>query len=191
MRNIDEQERQILKALVRNPRHSDNRISILTGVPVRTVARKRARLEDEGILSYYAGLNFQAEGLARFNTQHLVIIRFKIGITLAQIMDEIRNEPNVANIFSEHIRDSFVAEVDGHIALTMVIEGESDSDVTESLQGEIIPSLRKNHGEDSIEELKTVRLLGAIRREHNYLPWINMEAGKMKDDWPDDALFVG
>jgi len=191
VKKLDDQERLILKALVRNPRYSDNRISILTGVPVKTVSRKRARLEDEGILSYYAGLNFQADGLARFNTQHLVIIRFKIGITLGQIMEEIRSEPNVANVFSEYIRDSFVAEVDGHIALTMVIEGESDSDVTESLQARIIPSLRKNHGQDSIEELKTVRLLSAIRREHNYLPKINMVAGKMKDDWPDDALFVG
>ena len=42
---FDEQELLILKALIRDPRMSDNRIGKLTGVPIRTVSRKRQRLE--------------------------------------------------------------------------------------------------------------------------------------------------
>ena len=61
MRKIDAQEQKILRALTRNPRHSDNRISAMTGVPVRTVNRKRARLEEEGILSYYTVVERQAK----------------------------------------------------------------------------------------------------------------------------------
>ena len=191
MRKIDEQERRIIRALIRNPRNSDNKISALTHVPVRTVSRKRARLEREDILSYYTAVEMQSNGTARFNTQHMIIIKFELGITRSQIVQEICNEPNVANVFSELIRDSYIAETDGHIALVMVVEGESDSDVAESLQGKIIPSLKKNHGESSIVELRTIRLLGSIRREHNYLPMVNMEDGVMRRDWPDEAIFVG
>ncbi len=191
MRKLDQQERRIICALIRNPRLSDNRVSALTGVPVRTVSRKRARLEEEGILSYYTAVDMQANGTARFNAQHMITIKFKLGITRNQIVEEIRSEPNVANVFSELIRDSYIAEIDGHIALVLVMEGESDSDVVESLQGKIIPSLKKNHGRDSIMELRTIRLLGSIRREHNYLPMVNMEKGVLSAEWPDEAIFLG
>ena len=80
--------------------------------------------------------------------------------------------------------------MDGHIALVMVVEGESDSDVADNVQGKIIPSLQKNHGEDSIQELRTIRLLAPIRRLHNYLPMVNMEEGFIRQSWPDDAIFV-
>lgn len=190
MTELDKQERQIICALIRNPRYSDNRISALTGVPVRTVSRKRARLEQEGIVAYYTGVDMQSTGTGRFSTQHMLLIKFKLGVTRGQIVQEIRSEPNVANVFSELIRDSYIAEMDGHIALVMVVEGESDSDVAENVQGKIIPSLQKNHGEDSIQELRTIRLLDPIRRLHNYLPMVNMEEGFIKKDWPDEAIFV-
>lgn len=190
MRRLDDQERRIVRALIRNPRYSDNRVSALTGVPVRTVSRKRTRLEQENILSYYAAVDMQAEGTGRFSTQHMLTIKFKLGITRSQIVQEIRSEPNVTDVYSELIRDSYIAEMDGHIALVMVVEGESDSDVVENVQGKIIPSLQKNHGEDSIYELKTIRLLDPIRRLHNYLPMVNMKEGFVVEDWPDDAIFV-
>lgn len=191
MRELDQQERQIIRMLVRNPRFSDNKVSALTNVPVRTVSRKRARLEQEGILTYYTALEMQPNGTARFTTQHMVTIKFQIGITRAQIVQEICIEPNVANVFSELIRDSYIAEIDGHIALVIIVEGESDSDVVESVQGKIIPSLKNNHGEGSIVELRTIRILDLIRREHNYLPMVNMERGVLKEDWPNEAIFVG
>ena len=191
MRDLDEQERRIVRALVRNPRHSDNRVSKLTGIPARTVNRKRLRLEQEGALKYYTALEMQGNGTQRFNTQHMIIIKFDLGVTRGQIVNEIANEPNVANVFSELIRDSFIAETDGHIALVLIMEGESDSDVADNLHAKIIPSLKKNHGDDSVIELRTIRLLGTIRREHNYLPMVNMADAVLREDWPDEAIFVG
>ena len=188
--NIDDQERLIIRALIQNPRYSDNRISKVTGVPVRTVSRKRARLERDNILKYYAGVDTQATGTGRFNTQHMLSIKFKLGITRNQILQEIQSEPNVANVFSELIRDSYIAEMDGHISLVMIVEGQSDSDVAENVQGKIIPSLQKNHGEDSIQELHSIRLLDTIRRLHNYLPLVNMKSGFIHEDWPDEAIFI-
>ncbi len=190
MRKLDAQDKLIIRALVRNPRCSDNRISPLTGVPVRTVSRKRARLEKDGILSYCTVVEMQAAGTGRFTAQHMLIIKFKLGVTRGQIVQEIRSEPNVINVFYELIRYSFIAETDGHIALVMIIEGESDSDIAESIQGKIIPSLQKNHGADSIVDLHTIRLLDPIRREHNYMPLVNMQDGFLAPDWPDAAIFA-
>jgi hypothetical protein len=120
----------------------------------------------------------------------MLFIKLKLGITRGQVVEEIRSEPNVANVFSELIRDSYIAEMDGHIALVMIVEGESDSDVAENVQGKIIPSLQKNHGEDSIQELSSIRLLDPIRCFHNYLPMVNIDEGFIKKDWPDEAIFV-
>ncbi|MBI2190805.1 MAG: winged helix-turn-helix transcriptional regulator [Planctomycetes bacterium] len=191
MTSLDTQCRKILKALIRNPRYSDNKVARLTGVPVRTVSRKRAWMQREGILAYYSALNLQSAGIGRFNTQQMIMIKFKLGVTRSQLLEEIRSEPNVVNVFSELIRESYIAEVEGHVALVMVMEGESDSDVAENLQGQIVPSLRKNHGEDSIVDLWSIRLLDSIRREHNYLPMVNMRDGVLKEEWPDEAIFVG
>ena len=155
------------------------------------MSRKRLRLEKEGALKYFTALEMQGSGISRFNTQHMIIIKFDLGVTRGQIVDEIASEPNVANVFSELIRDSFIAEANGHIALVLIMEGESDSDVADSLHAKIIPSLKKNHGDNSVIELRTIRLLGTIRREHNYLPMVNMADAVLREDWPDEAIFVG
>lgn len=188
MNALDPQERAIVRALIRHPRRSDNSLASDTGVPVRTVRRKRRQLEASGRLRYYTALDTRD---AESSTQHMIILKFRLGVTRAQVEEEIRSEPNVANVFAELIRDSYLAELDGHVSLVMVLEGESDADVIDSLQGKIVPSLKKNHGEDSIVELRTMRVLGAIRREHNYVPDVNMEGAYLTDGWPDEAIYVG
>lgn len=188
MSALDTQERAIARALIRHPRRSDNSIAADTGVPVRTVRRKRMRLESSGRLRYYAALDTRDTQSA---TQHMIILKFRLGVTRGQVEEEIRSEPNVANVFAELIRDSYLAELDGHVSLVMVLEGESDADVIDSLQGKIIPSLKKNHGEESILELRTMRVLGAIRREYNYVPNVNMDGAYLTEGWPDEAIYVG
>jgi DNA-binding Lrp family transcriptional regulator len=191
MRTIDDQERAVLKALIRDPRQSDNYISKVTGVPTPTVRRKRHRLESEGLLSYFAALNMQETGTGTFGARHLYIIKFRIGITVKQIVEEIKSEPNVRSVFTDLIYESHIAEMDGRVALVMIIEGKNDADIIENVQGKIVPSLRKNHGPDSIEEISTLRLLGPIRIFHNYVPLVNMDKGVLRPDWTDDAIFVG
>ena len=191
MRTLDDQERAILKALIRDPRQSDNHISKITGVPTPTVRRKRKRLEDEGLLSYFATIDMQETGTGTFNARHLYIIKFRIGITVKQIVDEIKSEPNVRSVFTDLIYESHIAEMDGRVVLVMIIEGKDEADILDSVQGKIVPSLRKNHGLDSIEEISTLRLLGPIRIFHNYVPLVNMDKGVLRPDWTDDAIFVG
>ncbi|MGD1020752.1 MAG: Lrp/AsnC family transcriptional regulator [Verrucomicrobiia bacterium] len=191
MHTFDDQERAILKALIRDPRQSDNHISKVTGVPTPTVRRKRKRLEDEGLLNYFAAIDMQETGTGTFGARHLYIIKFRIGITTRQIVEEIKSEPNVRSVFTDLIYESHIAEMDGRVALVMIIEGKSDGDIIENVQGKIVPSLRKNHGPDSIEDISTLRLLGPIRVFHNYVPLVNMDKGVLRGDWTNDAIFVG
>ena len=191
MRELDEQERLIVRQLVRDPRESDNGIGELTDVNVRTVGRKRQRLEQEGILSYYTQLDLSAQGSGQFNTRHLYIVKFRIGVTFKQLTEDIQREPFVRSIFTEIIFESHIAEIDGKLAMLLFIDGASDTEIVQTVQEKLIPSLLKNHGENSIEEISTMRLLAPVRVMRNYLPFVNMQNGYIKKDWPNDAIYVG
>jgi len=191
MRELDEQERLIVRQLVRDPRESDNGIGELTDVNVRTVGRKRQRLEQEGILSYYTQLDLSAQGSGQFNTRHLYIVKFRIGVTYKQLTEDIQREPFVRSIFTEIIFESHIAEIDGKLAMLMFIDGASDTEIVQTVQEKLIPSLLKNHGENSIEEISTMRLLSPVRVMRNYLPFVNMQNGYIKKDWPNEAIYVG
>ena len=190
MRILDQQEKAIVRRLIRDPRESDNGIGELTGVNVRTVSRKRHRLEQEGILSYYTNVDLSADGAQQFSVRHLYIIKFRVGITFKQLVDEIRDEP-IDNVFTESIYESHIAEIDGKVALLLYIDGDSDVDIVQRTHQFLIPSLFKNHGPDSIEAISTIRLLAPVRVMRNYLPIVNMKNGLMKPDWPDEAIHVG
>ena len=126
MRILDQQEKAIVRRLIRDPRESDNGIGELTGVNVRTVSRKRHRLEQEGVLSYYTNVDLSADGAQQFSVRHLYIIKFRVGITFKQLVDEIRDEP-IQNVFTESIFESHIAEIDGKVALLLYIDGDSDA----------------------------------------------------------------
>src|ERR1041385_5856789 len=191
MKSLDRQEQAIIKALVKNPRISDNRLGEEMGIPVRTVNRKRKKLEQAGVISYMTRVNMLPSGTGRFQVQHLFIIQFRLGITVSQIVREIQNEPNVVTIFTELIFGSYIAEIDGHTSLVMVVEGQSEADIVERFQAYIIPSLQKNHGKDSIEKVSTIRLLHPIRMLKNYLPLVNMKGGYLRKEWGLESIFIG
>jgi hypothetical protein len=191
MRELDPQEMLIVGQLIRDPRESDNRIGEITGVNVRTVGRKRQRLEQENLLSYYTQLDLSVHGTGQFNTRHLYIIKFRVGITYRQITEDISREPSGRTIFTEIIFESHIAEIDGKLALLLFIDGASDTDIVQTVQEKLIPRLQANHGADSIEEISTIRLLSPVRVMRNYLPRFNMENGYIRKDWPDEAIYVG
>jgi DNA-binding Lrp family transcriptional regulator len=190
-RHLDEQDKLIIRSLIRDPRDSDNGIGIKTGVSVRTVSRKRQRLEEDGILSYFTNVDNSAAGTGQFLVRQLYIIKFKLGVTYQRLLDDIRSEPKVRSVFTESIFESHIAEMDGHLAMLLIVEGESDQELVHTVHEKIIPSLRRNHGQDSIEEVQTVRMLAPVRMLRNYLLPVNMKNGYLVKDWPDDAIYAG
>ena len=191
MRELDEQERLIIRQLIRDPRESDNGIGEATGVNVRTVGRKRQRLEQDGVLSYHTQVNLSETGTGQFTARHLYIIKFRLGVTVKQVEDDIRREPYVRSIFTEMLFESHIAEIDGNVAMLLFVDGASDTAIVQTVQEKLIPSLLRNHGEGSITEVSTIRLLKPVRVMRNYLPFINMQDGYIRKDWPDEAIYVG
>jgi DNA-binding Lrp family transcriptional regulator len=191
MRKLDEQETKIVKALIRNPRISDNQIGKQTGVSVRTVNRKRKKLEQEGFLSYYTSLDMSSEGTAQLLARHVYLIKFRLGISQEKIINEVKEEPNVRTVYTEMIYESHLAEIDGHTALVMIIEGMTDDEINIGFNSKIVPAMEKNHGKGCIEQVQTIRLGKTIRLFHNYLPMVNMSEGYIKSSWNNEAIFVG
>ena len=147
-------------------------------------------MEEKGLLRYYTELKMGSKGTERFNARHMYLVKFRIGISQNQIIDEVKVEPNVGTIFTEFIYESHLAEIEGHTALVLIIEGSSDDEINTSFNEIIIPSLEKNHGRGSIIQITTLRVGKPIRLFHNYLPMVNMEKGKIKSDWDESAIFV-
>jgi DNA-binding Lrp family transcriptional regulator len=191
LRDLDEQERKIVRQLIRDPRQSDNAIGEKTGVNTRTVSRKRSKLERDGVLSYYTDVNLSQNGLGQYSTRHLYTIKFRIGITYTQLLEDIQREPSVRSVVTEVIFESHIAEIDGKLAMLLFIDGTSDLDIVQTMQEKVIPSLRRNHGEDSIEEISTIRILSPVRTMRNYVLPVNVNEGTLRPDWPDDAIYVG
>jgi hypothetical protein len=155
------------------------------------VGRKRQRLELDGVLSYHTQVNLTENGTGQFTARHVYIIKFRLGIAVHQIEEEIRREPFERSIFTEVLFESHIAEIDGHVAMLLFIDGASDTDIVQTVQEKIVPSLLRNHGEGSIAEVSTIRLLKPVRVMRNYLPFVNMQNGYIRKDWPDEAIYVG
>ena len=181
---FDEQEKLIIKALIKDPRMSDNNIGKLTKVPIRTVSRKRKKLEQDNEISYYLSIN------QKDKARHLYLIKFGMGITKKKLMDDFKKEPRMKTLFTEMIYESHYAEIEGHTAILMMVEGKSDDEVSENFNGKILPSMLKNHGNDSITEIKTIRLSNILRLFHNYLPFINTKNGKLVQNWQLDSIYI-
>ena len=122
---------------------------------------------------------------------HLYIIKFRIGITYKQLVEDIKKEPSVRSIFTEVIYESHISEIDGKLAMLLFIDGASETDIVQTAQERLIPSLLRNHGENSIEEVSTVRILAPVRVMRNYVLPVNMQDGYIRKDWPDEAIYVG
>jgi hypothetical protein len=155
------------------------------------VGRKRQRLEQAGILSYFTHLDLSTRGTGQFGARHLYIIKFRIGVTYKQLLDDIQREPFVRSIFTEIIFESHIAEIDGKLAMLLYIDGADETNIVQTVQEQLIPSLLRNHGENSIEAVNTVRVLAPVRVMRNYIQPVNMNAGYIKKDWPDEAIYVG
>jgi len=189
-RELDEQERKIVRELIKNPRISDNKISKNTRIPVMTVNRKRKQLQKENLLRYFASLDTGEFGTHTFLAKQLYIIKFKIGITRADYLEKLEKDKRFQHFNSSYISMSCLGEKDGHLALIMILDAETDSVLIDEFNGKILPHLKAKLGEDCIKEIFTTKISNTLRRHHNYLPNINMENGILRKDWPDDWIFV-
>lgn len=189
-RSLDEQERKIVNALIRNPRASDNQIAKRTGVPVMTVNRKRKKLEEDKLLRYYTSIDKGEFGLDIFGAKKLFIIKFKIGITRKQYLEVMESDARWRMFNCQYISMAYLGEQDGRLALVMILDAKNDDHMVEEFNGKIVPFLQNKFGEDCIRNVDTVALNTLTRVHHNYMPYSNLKNGKITSEWPDDMIFV-
>lgn len=190
MRELDQNEVKIARELIKNTRISDNQIAKKTNVPVMTVNRKRKKLEKEGLLKYFTSLDTGEHGTGMFKAKQLYIIKFKLGITRQQYLDSVEYDKKWMGFNADYISLSYLGEKDGHLALILILDAETESELVDDFNNRIIPHIKEKLGENAIIEVITTRITDTIRRHHNYLPSINMENGVMKKEWPDEWIFV-
>ncbi|MBW2983795.1 winged helix-turn-helix domain-containing protein [Candidatus Woesearchaeota archaeon] len=190
MRTLDEQEIKIVRELIRNPRISDNQLSKKTKIPVMSVNRKRKKLENENLLYYFAYLNKGNAKTHIYKARQLYIIQFKIGITREEYLKAIEEDKKFQETNARYHANSFLGEKEGHLALAIILEAESQSKLIDVFNGYVIKGLKDRYGDDCISKINTIRLDLPIRLHHNYLPIMNMENGIIKEDWLDEWIFV-
>jgi len=189
-RMLDESERKIIRELIRNPRLSDNQIAKKTKVPVMTVNRKRKKLEQEKFLRYYTSLDKGEFGLNIFGAKMLYIVKFRIGITRKKYLEIMETDAKWRTFNSKYISLAYLGEKDGRLALVIILDAKNDDHLVEEFNGNIVPFLNDKFGESCIKEITTVNLNRLVRVHHNYMPYVNLEKGKIRDTWPDEMIFV-
>jgi DNA-binding Lrp family transcriptional regulator len=190
VRALDENERKIVRELIRNPRLSDNQIAKNTGVPVMTVNRKRKKMEEENLLRYFTSLDTGEFGTGMFKAKQLYIINFKTELTRNEYIEKVEKDKSFQRFNASYISLSYLGEKDGRLALIMILDAETESTLVDEFNGKIIPHLKEKLGQDAIRGIITTKISNTLRRHHNYLPDINMEKGKMKKEWLNDFIFV-
>ena len=90
----------------------------------------------------------------------------------------------------KHIAECSLGERDGHAIIAMIIESRLESDIIEIFNAELVPKFKRFFGEDAIFKTEAIILNIPIVMLHNYMPLTNIVYGKIKEDWPDDLIFV-
>ena len=187
---LDDQERLIVRELIKNPRISDNQITKNTAVPLKTVNRKRKLLEEKNFLKYFAYLDVGTGGLGLYPFRQLYTIKLKEGITISMLEEYFKRNPGEIITNGQFIIDSWIGEIHGNLSIVFIAEAMTENQLINFFNGHVIQSLKKEFGKNAISGTKTVRLGKRIRFFRNYLQFTNIENGIIKKDWPGEDIFI-
>jgi len=190
MYKLDDQEKLIIRELIRDPRISDNQIAIRTNVPLKTVNRKRKNLEENRLIHYLCYLDNTNTGTGTFSGRCLYIIVMREGITKKMLIEKHEKSEKAMRFFPKHLFLSMVGEHEGNVALITLIESHKYDDIVEIYNAEIIPDLENLFGSQCIKKTVTIPIAATLRAIRNYLPGTNMQNGKLKDSWPNENIYV-
>lgn len=180
---LDKQEHEIVRELIHNPRISDNKVSKNTNIPLKTVNRKRKKLESKGYLHFFTFLDTGRNGTGDFTARQMYQITFRPGITRKSFLDHFHSMRN-NSLLVKHVLESHLGENDGKLVLLLFIESRQESDIIEIFNAEIMPILRNFFGNDSIHDVQTINLTNLLHVLHNYYP------EKKKEKVAREKIFV-
>lgn len=155
-----------------------------------SVNRKRKKLEEKGLLTYYADFCHGEYGVNDFPSKELYIIKFKSGVTREDYIEFMKADKKYKEFLSMFVVEASLGEKDGRLSLIMIMNGKNTAELVEMFNSQLVNMLRENFGENCIIDIITARITDTLRTKHNYLPHVNVENGIMKRDWPDEWIFV-
>ncbi len=189
MYRLDPQEKQIVSELIRNPRISDNKIATRTKIPLKTVNRKRKILEEKNYLYYMTYLNNGRGGLEVFGAKKMYVVTLASGITRKAVQQQF-NKPSKFDRITKHLHIKMIAEREGHVCVLFILESRVEEDLVEIFNAEIVPALHELFGGGCIREVLHFDMRDTVRMFNNYMFQNNMRNGKIKDEYPNNAIFV-
>ncbi|MFW6013905.1 MAG: winged helix-turn-helix domain-containing protein [Nanoarchaeota archaeon] len=189
MEVLNENDKTICRELIKNPRLSDNKISKFTGIPVKTVNRKRKKLEQNNILNYLIHIENGPDGTNKFGSKAQFIVTFRQGIT-RKIFYENLMRVGFSYHEIKHVRDANIGEYEGRLTFILVIESRVQSDLLEVFNSDIVPKLQNMLGHNSIYETRVIYLHSNVITMHNYIKDFNITNGKITNDWPNEKIYV-
>ena len=190
MTKFDEKEKLIIKELIRNPRLSDNQIGRKTGIPIKTVNRKRKKLESNNVLNYFTYVNHSPAGTEKMNAKQLYLITYKRGLTRKYFIETVKHSEKLKDVGVRHILNSYLGEDNGQLVHIVIFESRVASDILEIFNSDLLPELSRLFGSDVVSNTKVIPITQMIRVLHNYVLNLNLDNGIMKADWPDHNIFI-
>ncbi|MCK5107386.1 MAG: Lrp/AsnC family transcriptional regulator [Nanoarchaeota archaeon] len=185
---LDEKEKRIIKELVKNPRISDNQISRITKIPLKTVNRKRKNLEEKGLIAYEVHLDNSRSGTNIFTSKQMYTITFRKGITRANFLNFAKHY-DFANLFIKHCSEIFVGEQDGCLKLILFIESYLATDIIEIFNADYFNKFESYFGKGCIGDVNVITINNQLQSFHNYFPHINVKEGKLKPSWTNIFIY--
>lgn len=189
MNDFDEQDKAIVRELIVDPRLSDNKISSITGIPVKTVNRRRKRLEKDNIINYMVHVENGPTGTGKFGSKAQFSIVFRQGITRKSFFESL-DRVGFTYLDLKHIRNAYVGEYEGRLSLILVLESRVQTDLLEVFNSEVIPKLQSMLGHDCIYETNVAYIHTHLIKLHNYIKHYNIKQGKLSNDWPKEMIYV-
>ncbi|MFW6230637.1 MAG: winged helix-turn-helix transcriptional regulator [Nanoarchaeota archaeon] len=180
----------ILRELTKNTRATDSRIAKATGIPVKTVNRKRKKLEDAGLVTYGTFINNYETGTKRFNAQCMYTLHFNFGITKEQIKSIILEKSFIMHpAVIKHVLFDFVGEKEGRAVYSAILVSRASADMVEILNAEIVPLLTQKLGSNAIAKVEemTVRFFNKTGH-NNHISWLFTDGIKIIPE--DSTIYI-
>ncbi|MBN2881473.1 winged helix-turn-helix domain-containing protein [Candidatus Woesearchaeota archaeon] len=167
---LNEKDKLIVAELIKDPRISDNQISKNTGIPVKTINRRRHSLEEKGLLNYYSFIdNFV--GTKKFSTRQMFVVRMNHGITRQHFIDLCfqNREKMSKEILVKHILESHLGEEHGQLVLVLILESFKKNDLIEIFNEDIVRFFEICFGSNIVSRTEVIDLTYTLSMFHNYL----------------------
>lgn len=159
---MDKKDKKIITELVRNPKITNLEIEKITGIPEKTISRRRQKISQD-FTNLYLEVNNTNDGTKLFQGTACYTITFQNHITRKQLLDKIENGELFQKVPQKHLKHAFLADSIDKIQLMIVIETFNHNELIEILNADIIPVIKQHLGEFAIQ---------SVSKKDNFKPLI-------------------